>query len=657
MRKIKTLSQKGKRAVLFLLLCINLIIFTPKINAFPYIPTPPPIIPLSFCLWNFTAESDLSYSPALVEITGDDIMDIIVSSDDYLYAIDGASGEQLWNYSADVTTVPSIGDLDNDGKPEVVFGDFLANVTALNAEDGSWLWDFPLADVGFITQRVYAPPVIGDVDADGKMEVVIGSASVSVPFIGAADNYFHAINGEDGSLLWEIYKGAHANSSIYSGVTLGDIDFDNKLEVIIGAGIVDSTVIAFNGDDGSLIWSYEADSAIYGSPILCNVDEEPKLEVIVVTLAGSIYVLDSGDGTLLWRKNFGGSIWDSPSIGDLDSDSKLEIILTISNLNKMISINAEDGSVNWGYEADGELSSASIADIDNDGSLDVLIASRDGKVHAVFGSNGSRVWTYSTQLGINGVPVVADLNNDRDLEIIVGSYDNKLYALNMFSSGSRVYWQGESGDNSFTRVQNQYYTDNDGDLLSDYSEDLYGSNKSISDTDGDKLTDGLEASLNLNPIKNDTDEDDLTDYLEIYSYLTNPRSNDTDRDKMLDGWEIKYGLDPLVGDSSEDLDNDGLQNFDEFTLGTLPAVPDSDADGLSDGQEVHIYDTNPLLWDTDGDGLSDGYEVNMGYNPASSGPSHEETTTQQQTSPAIDHFLVVCILTIVVCFSRKKKEP
>jgi hypothetical protein len=57
---------------------------------------------------------------------------------------------------------------------------------------------------------------------------------------------------------------------------------------------------------------------------------------------------------------------------------------------------------------------------------------------------------------------------------------------------------------------------------------------------------------------------------------------------------------------------DGRTNFQEWNGGvnsTNPRNPDTDGDGLTDGQEFTLG-TNPLLADTDGDGYSDGYEVN-----------------------------------------------
>jgi hypothetical protein len=46
--------------------------------------------------------------------------------------------------------------------------------------------------------------------------------------------------------------------------------------------------------------------------------------------------------------------------------------------------------------------------------------------------------------------------------------------------------------------------------------------------------------------------------------------------------------------------------------------PDTDGDGLRDGEEVEVYQSNPLLLDTDGDGVFDGVEVrhaNLGFDP------------------------------------------
>lgn len=80
-----------------------------------------------------------------------------------------------------------------------------------------------------------------------------------------------------------------------------------------------------------------------------------------------------------------------------------------------------------------------------------------------------------------------------------------------------------------------------------------------------------------------------------------------------DSWAIAHGLDP--NDPAmpfEDPDHDGLTNLQEFQNGTDPHNPDTDGDGLTDGQEVLLYHTSPVLLSTDGTGISDGIEVQTG---------------------------------------------
>jgi hypothetical protein len=82
--------------------------------------------------------------------------------------------------------------------------------------------------------------------------------------------------------------------------------------------------------------------------------------------------------------------------------------------------------------------------------------------------------------------------------------------------------------------------------------------------------------------------------------------DDADADNYLDALELEIGLDPY----NPDTDGDGVADGDEVDLyRTDPFTYDSDGDGLSDGEELFGTLTDPLLWDTNGNGTSDGAEL------------------------------------------------
>lgn len=90
-------------------------------------------------------------------------------------------------------------------------------------------------------------------------------------------------------------------------------------------------------------------------------------------------------------------------------------------------------------------------------------------------------------------------------------------------------------------------------------------------------------------------------------------ADDRDDDCLPDAWEAQHSLSPTdngfhdISREGErgDFDGDGLNNREEFLLGTQPNNGDSDGDGLSDFAETRTYKTNPLVNDAPSETVRD----------------------------------------------------
>ena len=126
----------------------------------------------------------------------------------------------------------------------------------------------------------------------------------------------------------------------------------------------------------------------------------------------------------------------------------------------------------------------------------------------------------------------------------------------------------------------------------------------------------------------DSDGDGLFDDDEEEVYETDPNDEDTDGDGASDGEEVYYETDPLD-------END------------RPRPVDSDEDGLFDHDEANVYDTDPNKPDTDGDGIEDGQEVYDNTDPteltcpADMMPCHDRCAGKEGT-PCIGRGLEFC---------------
>ncbi|TKB43679.1 hypothetical protein E8M12_14505, partial [Thalassotalea mangrovi] len=156
-------------------------------------------------------------------------------------------------------------------------------------------------------------------------------------------------------------------------------------------------------------------------------------------------------------------------------------------------------------------------------------------------------------------------------------------------------------------IRNKDDADDDNDGISDNDEILLGTEPLNDDTDGDGSIDGVDV-FPLNPAE-DTDTD--------LDGIGNNADSDDDNDNVLDNAEIANGTDPLNPDTDGDGSNDDIDAFPlnpaEDTDTDLDGIgnnadSDDDNDNVSDSDEV-AQGTDPLNPDSDGDGVNDGEDV------------------------------------------------
>lgn len=125
-------------------------------------------------------------APAIVDVQGDESLEIIVSlNDGYLYLFD-AAGQRIWQFNYThgkpimYASEPTVADLNQDGSPEIAFTTFGdpdetdSGYLVILAANGTLLHDIALPDPGHNGNGSGAPaaPTIGDLDGDGQLEIV-----------------------------------------------------------------------------------------------------------------------------------------------------------------------------------------------------------------------------------------------------------------------------------------------------------------------------------------------------------------------------------------------------------------------------------------------------------------------------------------------------
>ncbi|HMS35417.1 MAG TPA: FG-GAP-like repeat-containing protein [Ignavibacteria bacterium] len=373
---------------------------------------------------------------------------------------------------------------------------------------------------------------IGDLDKDGKTDMVVGNNGSNT--VSVLRNITTTSSGISFAAKVEFGTGTSPRS-----ISIGDIDGDGKPDLVVTnsgnntvsvfrntstPGIINAGSFAAKIDfaTGSSPWSVSVNDI--------NADGKPDL-AIANNLSGTISVLlntsTSGVISFLSKVDFGtGSSPYSVSIGDLDGDGKPDMAVA-NNGNNTASVfqnTSTTGGLSFASRVDFSAGSGpisiSIGDIDGDAKPDLALANISGSSTSVFrntstpgiinaGSFAARV-----DFAAGGAPQIVsigDINGDGKQDLAVANFSSNLVSVLRNTSVPGTISFSAKVDLSSSQPSSVKIGDLDGDGKSEIAAPNYNVN-SVSIFRNLGLTPVLQTSIsgNGNPITNGSTTPSLT---------------------------------------------------------------------------------------------------------------------------------------------------
>jgi len=302
--------------------------------------------------------------PAIEDVDGDDALEVVVSTTgNAMVVYDAASGTEEWRVPLATYGYgrPTVANVTGAPGPEVVTSDINGHVV-LTRGDGTEVWRSALNGTGWDSPSVWEAPVVDDFDADSDPEVLLGT------------NQGTALVSADGTVQW------HRNgTATYTAVA--DADEDPALEVIT-AGT--SSVRAYDGASGAEEWTRSISNGRVRTA--ADADDDGTVEVYVGAVGGEILTLDARTGETEWSTSVSRteeSIVPPPVLGDTTGDGRPEVI-GVTKAGTVVVLDSESGAEMGRYERSVPIwTFATPADIDGDGGAEVLVRYGDGRVVAL----------------------------------------------------------------------------------------------------------------------------------------------------------------------------------------------------------------------------------------------------------------------------------
>jgi Peptidase family C25/FG-GAP-like repeat len=368
----------------------------------------------------------------------------LVAGSDFLYCwnpdgtapvdADGAgstSGDftKLGNYYA---AGPSIADIDGGAK-EIIAPSWYSQQVFVFDPSGNLKPGWPISTI----DPVWSSVAVGDLNNDGQKELVFGSNGTKLYVFRA--NGTEWMDGDANPTTNGVFKVLGSDYN-FGTPALADLDGNGELDIIYGS--FDGYLYAWRPSGANLPgFPVNLHGPITASVAVGYLDGpgDTQLDIVVPTGGDSLFVIRA-DGSCkpgfpLWLKLGGSSKTPSPALADMNADGFVDIIVATTgggiycwNHNGILQF--PWGNIRFSPLTSGATeSSPVVADINGDGVPDVVMGDETGELAAMSGVDGSMLAGFPIQLDgeVRGTPAVCDCDGDGKTELVLAGWDKNLY--------------------------------------------------------------------------------------------------------------------------------------------------------------------------------------------------------------------------------------
>jgi hypothetical protein len=329
-----------------------------------------------------------------------------------------------------VTRTGALGHLGGARKRDLVYGTNKGVLIGLSG-DGSELFT---RDVGKEHGGVFYEPLLGDLNKDGRDEIVVVFEK------GMIASY--SMNADRLDQLW-VYEG---KGKITSLPAFMDVSGDGVNDVVFSTLGMD--LVAIDGKTGFELWRFfDATGETLSSPAGLRINGDSRTDLVFVTVDGFLHGVDGKTGWGLWKGNVSGRPSGGPAVGPI-GEGKEEAVVTLTR-NGMLSGHDRSGKPLFTYDMKSSfVTGPSLGDTDGDGKNEIVTADVQGVVRAIEGSTRREKWRFQSEAGTTvGRIALADVNGDGGMDVVFTTLSGVLTVLD--GKNGTVAALRNTGDFSF----------------------------------------------------------------------------------------------------------------------------------------------------------------------------------------------------------------